>query len=562
MQARPQNLSPRCLGPRIAQLWCALALTTLALPGHSLAEEQSEASPPMSEAAASPSEAGGNVEAPNFRDVPGGGLVPSIFRTTGASLPSLRTPSVYGEPLYLGGAQGRDSVTLPHFNMNMPLRRGFEPEQAQLKLGPIFIRFASASATFLASDNINLTQTNRESGVIGIAQLNMIILGQLTENLQLTIAGSLVYLPLSNQAGFSGFGTQPLQLNIGMVPAIQSQISYETRLLGWPVIFADDFHAGSGSYSNSTRDDSVMFDGANFDKQSRAGRYAFGHVGQTSSSRGFTNSNANSQGEFIYFSNIVSAATTRALPSDVRLNAQASHENIWYNSANRGLPGLRDEASIRLQWDRVNLRFKPFVQYSASRTNQTPGIDQTAQAGIFGPITNQLSLLASIGEFFPSGGRSSSTIWTVALNHEAGPYTTESLSYSRTVSAFDQEYDQNVSYYLRQVLGPTMYAQLFASYGKNTGIFIASESTILRSGIRLTYAPSPRTQFRTSVTYANITGNGQNTITLTGRGEISRYITDSLNLMLFYQYQNKTSNQLSNNYFENLFMLTLTKSFR
>ena len=45
----------------------------------------------------------------------------------------------------------------------------------------------------------------------------------------------------------------------------------------------------------------------------------------------------------IYFSNIVSAATTRALPSDVRLNAQVSHENIWYNSANRGLPGLRDE---------------------------------------------------------------------------------------------------------------------------------------------------------------------------------------------------------------------------
>lgn len=516
----------------------------------------------MSEAAASPSEAGGNVEAPNFRDVPGGGLVPSIFRTTGASLPSLRTPSVYGEPLYLGGAQGGGSVTLPHFNMNMPLRRGFEPEQAQLKLGPIFIRFASASTTFLGSDNINLTQTNRESGVIAIAQLNMIILGQLTENLQLTIAGSLVYLPLTNQAGFSGFGTQPLQLNIGMVPAIQSQISYETRLLGWPVIFADDFHVGSGSYSNSTRDDSVMFEGANFDKQSRAGRYAFGHTGQTSSSRGFTNSNANSQNEFIYFSNVVSAATTRALPSDVLLNAKVSHENIWYNSANRGLPGLRDEASIRLQWDRVNLRFKPFVQYSASRTNQTPGIDQTAQAGISGPITNQLSLLASIGEFFPSGGLSSSTIWTVALNHEAGPYTTESLSYSRTVSAFDQEYDQNVSYYLRQVLGPTMYAQLFASYGTSTGIFIASESTILRSGIRLTYAPSPRTQFRTSVTYANITGNGQNTITLTGRGEISRYITDSLNLMLFYQYQNKTSNQFSNNYFENLFMLTLTKSFR
>ena len=516
----------------------------------------------MSEAAASPSGAGGNVEAPNFRDVPGGGLVPSIFRTTGASLPSLRTPSVYGEPLYLGGAQGSGSITLPHFNLNTPLRRGFEPEQAQLKLGPIFIRFASASAKVLGSDNINLTQTNRESGMIAIAQLNMIILGQLTENLQLTIAGSLVYLPLSNQAGFTGFGTLPLELGLGLVPAIQSQISYETRLLGWPVVFADDFHAGSGSYSNSTRDDSVLFEGANFDEQSRAGRYAFGPRGRTNRSGGITNTRGQNRNDFIYFSNTVSAATTRALPSDVLLNAKVSHENIWYNSANRGLPGLRDEASVRLQWNRVNLRFKPFVQYSASRTDQTPGINQTAQAGIFGPITDQLSLLASIGEFFPSGGRSSSTIWTVALNHEAGPYTTESLSYSRTVSAFDQEYDQYVSYYLRQVLGPTMYAQLFASYGTSTGIFVTGENTLLRSGVRLTYAPSPRTQFRTSVTYANVTGNGQNTTTLTGRAEISRYITDSLNLLLFYQYQNQSSNQFSNNYFENLFMLTLTKSFR
>ena len=92
-----------------------------------------------------------------------------IFRDTGApytnplNRPAV-TPSVQTESV-----EARATLGLPSINAAFPLlQRGFAPQDADLKFGPVFFKLQGLSAAALWSDNINLTEKNRESGTIAI----------------------------------------------------------------------------------------------------------------------------------------------------------------------------------------------------------------------------------------------------------------------------------------------------------------------------------------------------------------------------------------------------------
>ena len=61
----------------------------------------------------------------------------------------------------------------------------------------------------------------------------------------------------------------------GFRSAAEAQISWDTMIAGWNVVFADDFRAGAGRLALGQRDDFDLFGGGDFHEADRAGRYVF-----------------------------------------------------------------------------------------------------------------------------------------------------------------------------------------------------------------------------------------------------------------------------------------------
>ena len=484
-----------------------------------------------------------------------------IFRDTGAPYtnPLNRiavTPSVQTESV-----EARATLGLPSINAAFPLlQRGFEPQDADLKFGPVFFKLQGLSAAGLWSDNINLTATHRESGTIGILTISGAIIAQLTEGLRLAVSGSFVYLPLQNEAGIAGFGLYaPYLLGFDDEPIVRSEITWNTIIGGWNVVFADDFRIGIGRFSNNVRDDAIIFNGGGFNGYDQAGRYVF-RAPQDPIASSSRRSNERSDTSILYYSNVISAQADRLIVGKTRLRFQASHENLWYNQGNRGLPGLRDQINVSLVSERENLRFKPFIIYQAMKTDLENSFEHTIRAGVDGPITDQLQLHAEAGYYF--GNNQDAFLWGVSLRHQAGPYTEESLFFGRSVSSFHDEINEIIGYDIRQILGPKVIADAFFLrddiHALNGGGFSRVE---YRTGLRFSINAGPRTNIILTGTYALVDSAGGQSNTLTGRAEISHYFTDTFLARLIYQYQDSTSDFQNQSYYENLIYFSLTKYF-
>ena len=480
------------------------------------------------------------------------------------------TTAPYNNPFYPIGVSPSartDSVTaratleVP-INASFPLlQRGFEPQDADLKLGPLFFKLREISGAVLWSDNIHLQENDRESGTIAIATISGAIIAQLTEGLRLAVSGSFVYLPLQNEAGIAGFGLYaPYVLGLGDQPLAHSEITWNTQIGDWNVVFADDFRIGIGRFSNSLRDNAVLFEGGDFDGRDTAGRYSFGANRTFIRQGNGRRRDERNDGDILYFSNIISAQTDRLIVGKTRLRIQGSHENLWYNQGNRGLPSLRDQVNVSLVSERENLRFKPFAMYSALRTDTQNSFDQTIRAGLEGPITDQLHFHGEVGYFF--GNNRERLLWAFRLQHQAGPYTEESLYYRRSVSDFNDEISEIFGYNIRQILGPKIAADAFISHANVEALRRNGFSrTETRAGVRLRIQAGPRTEITLAGTGALVSAEGGDYRLWTGRAEIGHYFTDTLLARLSYQYQQRDSDFGRDSYYENLIYFSLSKYF-
>jgi len=506
------------------------------------------------------------IPKPGYQTEPVGIRYSTLFRNTQfpygnpISLPEIE-PSTRTESV-----KTRIIFDLPTVTAGLPfIQQGFEPQDADLKIGPFFFKLRSLQGAVLHSDNIDLTPDDeRESGTIAITTLSLSFVAQLTEGLRLATSGSLVYLPLEGKAGIAGFALTDLY-SFGVLagPSTRAQLAWETQIGGWNVVFADEFRITLGTYSDSVRNDYELFDGQRFDEESRAGRYSFS---AGSSSRN-TGRNRHDQDEFrtdiVVFSNTISAETYRLIPGSIRLQARVYREDLWYNQGNRGLPGLREGAFIRLASERENTRFKPFISYEAFRSDRNDGFQSIFRLGIDGPITEQLRLHAEGGYYF-GGGESSGYLWTVSLDHTVGPYTRQSLIYTRNFDSFHEEISQGWGYNIRQILGPKLYADAYlydlTIEDSEGGDFDGSSRDEFRAGLRLTLTAGPKTSIRLSGNYSLI--EPDHTETWTARLDIGYNFTDTLLLHFLYQYQESISQIQDENYRENLFFLSLTKYFQ
>jgi hypothetical protein len=443
------------------------------------------------------------------------------------------------------------------------IHHAFAPLDADLKAGPLYLYFDSLEAALLYTDNYKLSDTNRQSELLAIISLNMTLVAQLTEDLQFSITGSVIYLPIQNIVGFESSTLEgSLGFLLGALPALTSNVVYDTLVAGWPVEFKDVFQTSTGHYSDSTVDNFSLFQGGVLDRQQN-GQYTFrsGHADLRFNSG--NNNNDTQNNYFNFFSNTISATTYGDLPSDVQLTARAARSDLWYNQGNRGLPSSRDDFYILAQSVRPTMRFKPFASYEVTHSSDVPGVYQIFTAGFSGPITDQLFLYADAGYFISNTGNEGS-LWTLELQHTAGENTTEDLEIRRGLNDFDDEVITTEYYRINQILGPTLNAVGFADHSSFQEL--ADDQVSNRDqedfGVGLNWILGPLTtlELRGIYTHQNF-DDGFKTDTWTGRVDLSRTITNTLFLRAFYQYQNYDAHVANRQYYENLIFVSLTKYF-
>ena len=542
--AEPARVQPALVGPALAQP--APAPTVLLR----------DTAPPAQTAPAPT----GTLPKDAYQTAPTVGVPYSkLFRNTGAPYSNPSYPIGVSPSARTESVNARATLAVP-INASFPLlQRGFEPQDADLKLGPLFFKLRELSGAVLWSDNINWQESDRESGTIAIATISGAIIAQLTEGLRLAASGSFVYLPLQNEAGVAGFGLYaPYFLGLADQPLAHSEITWNTQIGSWNVVLTDDFRINHGLFSNSLQDDAVLFGGGDFEGEDQAGRYRFG--ARTRSVPNSTRRREDDRRGFLYFSNIVSAETDRLISGKTRLRVKAFHENLWYNQGNRGLPKLRDEVNVSLISERENLRFKPFLTYRALRTDNQEGFDQTIRVGLEGPITSQLQFRGEVGYFF--GNSEQSLLWGLRLQHQAGPYTEESLYYRQSVSDFNDEITESYGYNIRQILGPKIVADAFIFRSNVEALrrdgFSRTED---RAGVRVRIQAGPRTEITVAGTGAIVSAESGDYRLWTGRAEIGHYFTETLLARLSYQYQQRDSDVRGDSYSENLIYFGLSKYF-
>jgi hypothetical protein len=466
--------------------------------------------------------------------------------------------SSYSDPAKVGGAEGSLSFHAGQAEFGLPFSNAAAPDNANIKAGPFYIKFRSADGLVLYDDNYKRLQNDRKAETLVLLRLNLTIMAQLSENLQFSISGSIAYLPLQNQVGVLTPAYTDLGLLLSAIPIFRSQVGYDTMIGGWPVLFQDAFQANQGYYSNSVRNNFGLFQGDSLYEDQNGG-YRF-HSANVNPNYNGTNG-AEIDSSVLYFSNIISALTSHDLPGDNLLTASIDHENLWYNQSNRGLPPGRDDFRASIVSQRQNLRFKPYVSYSATYIEGYPGVVQQLVAGFFGPIDDQLFINANAGMYINANGHYGE-LYQLILDHTAGPYTWEQLNINRGLSNFDQEQGTSEYYHINQILGPTINGSLFLGHDdiRNLTRDHTPNYTDYIGGLQMNWFVGPKTVLGMSgIFQRQIDDPGQRSDTATGRLVLNRSLSDTLSLELFYQYQRSFVDRPGDSYYENLVYLRLIK---
>ncbi|HEY3900160.1 MAG TPA: hypothetical protein VGM54_16245 [Chthoniobacter sp.] len=489
-----------------------------------------------------------------------------FFRNTQFPYGPLITPPPIGPYVNSDTLNGHFSLNIPGFSGGVPLltQSAFQPQDADLKIGPFYFKLRQLQTAFLYSDNIDLTPVARP-GEIAFVGMTVQIMAQINDNLRLATEGTFVYLPFQNQVGVAGFGLGEFY-NFGLFngPIVHAQVSWDTQIAGWNVVFGDDFQIGDGYFSNNFQSDDVLFTGWNTNDQAVAGRYEL----RPDEGYYFPNQNPNDRqvdfrNDVVVYTNTISVGVDRLLPDDIRFSARLYHENFWYNQGNRGLPDLRqDDALLGLYSERENLRFKPYFTYEAFNSSEFSGVQSIFRLGVAGPITDQLQMLAEGGYYTGGVQQNSGALWRFQLSHIAGPYTQESFIWAREFNYFNNEIDDVIGFNFYQILGPRLETDAYvyrvlSEYSFDDGNQATADQW--RIGVRVNYNLGPKTWLRFVGEYAS--SDPGSIVWWSGRAELDYYFTNTLQMQLIYQYQQSQSQFIEQNYRENLIYISLTKYF-
>jgi len=474
---------------------------------------------------------------------------------------------------------GNANVSLGAFNFSpyfgSPIDRGFRPEEAELKLGNFYLDIRDLTGSFLYSDNANLSEANRESDVAAAVTLGLTAMFHLNEGLRVAVSGSVIYLPLSNEIGVSGFGlADPFaQFALDGGSLAHAQIVYDFTLGHWDVVVYDDFNVLNRTAAYLGEAASLdLYDGESFNNnETFRSRRVFSTSQNTSPQ--FNNRRASTgsfQFDAIDYRNLAGVSASRYLPADLKDTIGYEHGNYWYsnNSLRTSLvarPRSTDRFYTEVVSERENLRFKPYAGYAASTSDRLRGWDQVLYGGVFGPITDQLDFQGEAGYVFSGNSDRESTIWRVGLLHWAGPYTVQSIRYSRSLVQPDRVLETTLEYTIDQVLGPYLTGRIRAARSEYEDLDVGNSLVVDQSvGGQLVYDLDHFGnivffgQFR-DINFENPASADYTLLTL--QLSYGTRLGEHTSSRFFYQFEKRDSTQVGDSYYENLVGLSLTYSF-
>lgn len=462
----------------------------------------------------------------------------------------------------------KGNLDLPDLRGRFPLlQRGFAPEDADLKIGPLYFNLRQFSVGVQWTDNARRDGQNRESETRGFASIGAQVIWQISEASRLSASGNFVWFPFEGQGGVSGFALRsPVSFGLASAPDAQVQASWEPTILGVPWVIADELHTAVGRYTNGVRDDTEIFEGFSIDNSDgqSGGNYSF-RSPKERKSRGFRQQTNNSNNEVLLFSNIVSATTTAKVPGDFNLHFRAAHENIWYIDNNdRNLPPERNTVFSELESYRESFRFKPYLRYNLSQHPDPERLYQAVRVGARGPVTDLINFDGNVGHFWEEQSGRESFLWRAHFDHIINPLTRHMIEWSRDLEDLSDQLVQHVRYQFHHVLGPGLSGDVYGGYNwveDLDGVFADREE--LNSGLRLSWRVSPKTTVRFLGQYADtvFSSGSFDTQVWRGRLELSHRFGDRINTRIIYQHTKQESGNGAAEYDENLLYFSMSYIF-
>lgn len=294
------------------------------------------------------------------------------------------------------------------------LRKGQAPrDRADIALASrLFVDFAvSGYATF--SDNIERTADNRTAGMIYGGVLSIDSTLQITDDLQMNVAGNLAYYYADGQGyttsdfGFndSFYFDDTFRFHDGI--SLDGKILFLTQCRWTREIGELELEI----YDRFFADDRVM-------------------------ERPFT------EGAFSRARELVNVATIRAgylLPSQTRAGLGYNNVNYWYNSRFNEWNRQENRLTAWLSVERDSMRFRPFADYTLSNVEFSDASAQDGwvhegHAGFQGPITENMNAEASAGYARSAGDNPTDEIlWRLYIDHLMNSKTRHQMRLERSI---------------------------------------------------------------------------------------------------------------------------------
>lgn len=422
------------------------------------------------------------------------------------------------------------------------LVRDFSPERAMFKAGPTYFDLLFVGMTVLHSDyqgQQTFANGSEDGWLMGI-EFGLRGMVQFTDQFYLSLATTLVYLPLDNKVGIS--------LGSGGHPTAIADLNYQFEHGTWDVRLYNSFYAGLG-------DD--LFAGLGSGALERAGRYSFGFNDRRNQTSDYFN------GGNTYFTNVIGFDASTPAWDDWRFWLSGKHMDTWRTWDFEDHLG-RNTLRARLGYNGSEIRFSPYLEYILNHNQSNDTVHNRIYLGIKGRITENLSLQARAGYLWRDnnrGGFEDGYLYSVALFHELSRYTSQSLSAGQEYFNDDLTGDTSVASYIRYTINHTFTRSLvgraYVQYSDQKGIFFDGERTNVTGILRYNLFDGHRSGIVLRGAYEHRKGT-QNGDRWLGRLSYTQSLFTRTSAEIFYQYEEASVNPSFN---EQVFGLTVRQYF-
>lgn len=468
-----------------------------------------------------------------------------------------------------GEAEGRVSTNLQPF-LSVPFvfqNESFNYDTAELALRPLFIDVHSIQVLSLFTDNLRLASEDEESDVLLSTNLDFSVILQISESFRLATGATLVYLPLTNELGFSALG--PAGLRSGVTG--QSEVVYDIPLGHSDLSFYDNFRVQNHSfglgrdvsftYFSQDRNQAGLFerslvgvDGGGEVALSGAGLAAVQDIDPERFEANGTE-----------FRNTIGGVFSRLFPGDNRLEISAAHSDSWFTGQGFGLPRSQDQVGLSLASERENTRFKPTLSHSYFRTNLRPGWDTISSLAFQGPATDYIDLAVRVGYYIPANLDENSFLWGFDIGHNPTPNLYHAFYIQRGAAGPSVDLAQSIGWRLTWTVGPRTgldflveRRELLDLDGDGSGSNDFRIGTVLTQDLGEGFTGTLGVIRRNLMFASNVIGESK---IWTTRAHFQKALTESLDLGLTLQWERWDSNAAGVGYVENLVILSFTKRF-